>query len=418
MRAPPFLGASLAGAAILAAGLGAPAHPYLIDAVTRAPAPDAVLAAPPLYTALAPFTTTLDALTLLSLHQHYAVLATLALAYAAWRIARARRHHPRTRHRLRTVIREMVLAILALVVWVGVYAAGALLPRPMSSIRMLDPSYVTVDFHSHTDASWDGRRGFDAADNRAWHSAAGFDAAYVSDHRSMAGAAAGMRGNPPRAGTGITVLLPAIEARDRWEHVIAIGIDTTFRFDPRGDWYDPPATDPAHPPLLVLAIPGNLRKIPPNEIHGNARLAAIELADAAPKGIGAIQRDRAEILALADTLRLALVAGSDNHGWGRTAAAWTAMRIPGWRTLTPDSLDRAITYAIRTRGTAAARVLERPSPDPGRSRLALALTVPAVTWTLLRNLTWGERVSWIIWLAAALLIARAATRNTSSANRP
>ncbi|NIQ58279.1 MAG: hypothetical protein GWN71_34530, partial [Gammaproteobacteria bacterium] len=53
-------------------------------------------------------------------------------------------------------------------------------------------------------------------------------------------------------------------------------------------------------------------------------------------------RDRALILAMVDSLDLAPVAATNNHGWGRTAAAWTLMRIPGWEELTPDELSTAI----------------------------------------------------------------------------
>jgi hypothetical protein len=56
------------------------------------------------------------------------------------------------------------------------------------------------------------------------------------------------------------------------------------------------------------------------------------------------------------------------------------------------------------------QVIERRSPDPGSSRLALAATLPAVTWNLLVTLSGAQRVSWIIWswiLAAAVLLFNA-----------
>ena len=69
---------------------------------------------------------------------------------------------------------------------------------------------------------------------------------------------------------------------------------------------------------------------------------AVEANDASPRGLRQSKRDRAQILALADSLDLALVAGSNNHGWGRTAAAWTLIRIPGWQRMSPASLETAI----------------------------------------------------------------------------
>ena len=46
----------------------------------------------------------------------------------------------------------------------------------MARLRVGDPDVLVVDFHSHTEASHDGRRGFTDADDRAWHHDAGFDA--------------------------------------------------------------------------------------------------------------------------------------------------------------------------------------------------------------------------------------------------
>jgi hypothetical protein len=126
-------------------------------------------------------------------------------------------------------------------------------------------------------------------------------------------------------------------------------------------------------------------------------VVAIELSDGAPRGIAQAQRDRARILRLSDSLHLALVAASNNHGWGRTAVAWSVLRIPGWRALTPDSLDNAIQQRIRTARRQAVQVIERRSPSADRSRVALAATLPAVAWNLFVTLSPVERVSWIVW---------------------
>jgi hypothetical protein len=65
------------------------------------------------------------------------------------------------------------------------------------------------------------------------------------------------------------------------------------------------------------------------------------------------------------------------------------------------------------------QVIERRSPDPAGSRLALAATLPAVTWNLLVTLSGAQRVSWIIWswiLAAAVLLY-AARRDSKKETR-
>lgn len=60
------------------------------------------------------------------------------------------------------------------------------------------------------------------------------------------------------------------------------------------------------------------------------------------------------------------------------------LRVPGWRAMPPDSLDRG---------------------DPAVSWLGLAGAVPEFAWLMLRTLSWPERAAWIarawgVWLAA------------------
>jgi predicted metal-dependent phosphoesterase TrpH len=380
----------------------------ILNAETGLPAADATLIHSAAYTMLAPICTLLDALTLLSLQQHAAVLGTVVLCVVVWRVLR-------TRSVRTSIFREVGVGLATLSGILIVYGAGAVIPRPMAAIMMHDPNDVVIDFHSHTNSSWDGRSWFTVERNRAWHAAAGFDVAYVTDHKSVAGAVAGMQRNPEHAGDG-TTLLPGLEARDQYEHVVAIGIDSTFAIDPKGNWHDPVRDTTlavtASAPLLILTIPGNIDRIPDNEKHGFARLYAVELSDAAPKGIGVIQKRRAAILRFADTLNLAVVAGSDNHGYGSTAAGWSVMQIPDWRAMNPAQLDSAIQRGIRIERRHAGRVYMRDSPDPGSSLLATVFTAPLVIWRVLADLDWSERISWLGWI---VLIASIATMLSSRA---
>lgn len=382
----------------------------ILNAETGLPAPDATLVHSAAYTMFAPFCTLLDALTLLSLGQHAAVLATVFLCVIVWRTLRAR-------SRRTSVFREAGVMLATLAGILVVYGAGALVPRPMAAIVTHGADDVVIDFHSHTNSSWDGRTWFTPERNRAWHSGAGFNVAYISDHKTLAGARAGMARNPVHAGDG-TILLPALEARDQYEHVVAIGIDSTLAIDPEGNWHDPVRDTTlavtGTPPLLILTIPGNIDSLPDNERHGFARLYAVELSDAAPKGIGTIQRRRASILRFADTLDLAVVAGSDNHGWGSTAAGWSVMQIPNWRAMNPAQLDSAIQRGIRIQRRHAVRVYVRDSPDPGSSAIATVFTAPLVIWRVLADLDWPERISWLGWI---VLIASIATMLSSRAAR-
>lgn len=126
-------------------------------------------------------------------------------------------------------------------------------------------------------------------------------------------------------------------------------------------------------------------------------LGAIEIADAAPRALDEMTHDQALIRALADSAGLARVASSNNHGWGRTAAAWTVLVIPGWRSLTPVMLERAIRRELRSGIRSRIAVVERRRVNPPAAGAMLAATVPMVAWEMLTTVTPAERISWLAW---------------------
>jgi hypothetical protein len=410
---------------LLIAGALWPVSP-LRDAATGA-ATGARLDLSPAFVVLAPINNTLDALSLLSVREHATVWVALLAGYVVWRCT-ARRRRPAAR-----ATTELRVAATALVCLIAVYATGALVSRPMAAISLpaADSDLVTIDFHSHTNASHDGRTWFTPERNRQWHHAAGFDVAYLSDHFTFAGADAGVRANPPRAGEG-TVLLSAIECLEGGEHVNVLGVTSADYTLFKGRYLAAAAVDAAIAagrtrPVVIQTIPGSLGRVPRPGMPGVVPVAAIEIADAAPRGLSDGDRNHARILALADTLGLAIVAGSDNHGWGRTAAAWSIMRVPGWRTLTPAALEDRIESAIRSDGRHAVRVIERTRPiwptDPGARGfsgwVSIASGVPRfvgeLVWQFTATRSWAERASWLVWLWAA--VGFAFWRRTRSARR-
>src|SRR2546430_5380418 len=151
------------------------------------------------------------------------------------------------------------------------------------------------------------------------------------------------------------------------------------------------------PPILFLSLPGDILRIPLAETTGFVRIAGIELSDGSPRGIAQAARDRVAIIALAERLHLAVVSASDNHGWGRTSPAWSVMRIPGWRAMTPAELDIAIRRTIITRGPHAIAVIARRIPSAPRGKLDVALSGVAVALVMARTMSLTDRVSWIVW---------------------
>jgi hypothetical protein len=381
------------------------------DAVAGGALPGAALRRSPAYVVLAPLSNVLDLLTLLSLRQHIAVLVTLLLLFAIWWWWRGRIMPPTVTTRARRIARVAARVGVPVVAVVGLYAAGLMLPRPMAALDLDLADVIVVDFHSHTRYSHDGRPDWTPEDNRAWHRDAGFGAAYVTDHRTFEGARDAWANNPPLAAEGV-VLLPGIEVVWRGEHVNVLDADRMVRglLDPPQRDIDEQALRMASlvrglEPVVVETIPGDVTKIVPATGPGTAGVRAIELIDGAPRGLGQGRRERARILHLADSLNLALVAGSDHHGWGHTASGWTLMYLPGWRGATPSDLASALTTLIRNGGKRSTRVVERYVADT-ESGLVLPLTAPLVVWGMMRTLSTDERVVWITWAIALFLLMR------------
>jgi hypothetical protein len=367
--------------------------------------PDAGLSAslrtPLAYDLIAPASNVLDALTLLSPAQYWATFGLCAAIFIAlWSYRRIRSRVPFETARFARAALGFVSGAIAVV---GVMLVPS---RPMASLTLGDRDLIAIDFHSHTDASHDGRPGFDAERNREWHSSSGFDAAYVTDHRTFDGALAGAERNPATAGEH-TVLLPGVELRDGDEHPILIGVDPKRMKITSPDWKGAAvAADggPA-PPMLLLSMPGDILRIPMSMTTGAVRVAGIEVADGSPRGMAQSARDRDAILALAGKLHLAIVSATDNHGWGRTPPAWSVMRISGWRAMTPAELDIAIRRTIITQGPRAIEVIARRIASAPRSKLDVALGGVAVALVMMRTMSPTDRVSWIVWSWALYLVS-------------
>lgn len=378
------------------------------DAATLGPIAEAHLELSAGYLAIAPLSAVLDTLTLLGARQHIVVLISLLIIYAAirvWRVRRQAREETKAPRAQPSVRREAGFAALFLLAIVVVYTAAAALPRPMASLAA-DASdvIVTVDFHSHTRFSHDGRPGWDPSDVRAWHRASGFDAAYISDHRTVQGAELGIADNPVEAGQG-TMLLQALEAGWRGEHVNILGANRFYKGLTTTDLRDVDEAAlalasliPNREPIIVETFPGRLDKLVAATGLGTAGIRAIEVVDGSPRGLDQTRILRSRIVHFADSLKVAMVAGSDNHGWGRAAPGWTLLIVPGWRGMRTDSLSSSIETSLR-KGRDATRVVERTIAGEinGDNILELALTLPIVTWTMLTTLSVDERIMWVIW---------------------
>jgi len=374
------------------------------DAATLETIGEARLDATAGYLSIAPISSVFDTLTLLTVGQHIALVLWIILGFVAYRVWRARDATFR-------VGREVIGAGGLLAIIIVVYAAAAIMPRPMAQLVTSDATIIALDFHSHSKYSHDGRRGWDEEDVRAWHHGAGFDAAYITDHATFEGAERGIAANPSQAGEG-TVLLQGLEAVDRGEHVNILSAGRRYRGLTTPDLRDVDDQAlamadliPGTSPIVVETIPGNLSKLSATMPNAAPSIDAIEIVDGSPRGLSQGRRERARIVRLADSLNLALVAGSDNHGWGRAAPGWTLFRIPGWRGMPTDSLSRRIEDILRVGRRQATRVVERRVAD-GTSPISLLFAGPVVTWRMFTTLGADERVMWLVWAWGLVVIVR------------
>jgi hypothetical protein len=385
----------------------------LVDVIRPQSPVAASLRTPFFYDLLAPVSTVLDTLTLLTPAQYWATFALCLVALFAPAIVRNVQRPGE--FSLRRTIALCLRFIGGTVAIVGLMIVGW---RPMAALNLQDPDLIAVDFHSHTSASHDGRADFDAERNREWHRSSGFNAAYITDHQTFAGALSGAEQNPSVAGEGVT-LLPGVELRDGGEHPILLGADPTGSRLTSADLEGAivKSDGGSVPPILLLTMPGNIRQVPPSEYTGPIRLAGIEVSDGCPRGMAQTANEKDKILALAGKLNLAPIAGSDNHGWGRAAPAWSVLRIPGWRTMTPALLDIAIRRTILARSPGTTEVIARRTVGPPSGRVEAALGGVAVTVLMLRTMNLRDRLSWILWSWAGALVSLARARRTRKALR-
>src|SRR5204863_254211 len=157
----------------------------------------------------------------------------------------------------------------------------------------------------------------------------------------------------------------------------------------------------------IETLPGRLDRIVAAKGPGTAGVRSIELVDGSPRGLDEPRIMRSRIVCLADSLNLAMGAGSDNHGWGRASPGWTLLIVPGWRGMRTDSLAASIERSLH-QGRQATRVVERRIAGElnGGNALELTLTLPIVIWRMLATLSVDERVMWIVWVWAITVAVR------------
>jgi hypothetical protein len=352
---------------------------------------------PTAYVTTSPVSRTLDVLSLLSIPQSVwllCVFALLVLASIAWS-ARA--------DSSRLIGRRLIRAFIFIFVSVAVMEALViLLQRPMAKLTVGDPEIVRVDFHSHTRASHDAYQRFTSERNREWHQSGGFDIAFITDHVKWGGAIEAHPRNPARAGERVS-LLTGVEGHYHKVSTIMLALtqaDTAILTGWGELNHGAPSIGRA--PVTIAALPGPIDSVAAAVSETFPEFTGLELIDAAPRGLGQLDRQEDSIRAIARRNHLLLVASSNNHGWGRTVAAWNLIRVPGWRELPPDSVGRLLETPFRLRDTSAVTIVKRLRPQT--HGMNLPLTFPIAAYQTIGGLTWPERSVWLVWIWLTTLV--------------
>lgn len=347
--------------------------PALVDVMTGAPPPDADLVRPVAYTLLAPLSNVLDALTFLSLERAQAFLLEWGVVLVLWGLVRGG-----------AVARRVVRSLLAPLALVLLGVATVTLPRPVPRLVVADSALTVIDYHAHSEASHDGRRGWRVEDLAQWHAAQGFQASYVTDHNVVF----------DRRVEDPIRLLPGVEWSVDAQHVVALGAvspidrgrydrDTRAMLGLFGALHRQGAIGIASLPEYWRNHWDELDQFVTAGVDG------FEIANCAPKAIGFPASARARVLQLAETHDLLVVGASDNHGWGKVTCVW--------------NLSSPSAHGFRSN-----RVIARPIAlaQGDWEPWTAAYTQP---WLMLAGLSWSERSSWITWILV-ILIYRAVPR--------
>ena len=323
---------------------------------------------------LSPVTSILEQLALLPARCHIAIIASVVFAafvFGAMRDLRMATWRS-------SLTQAVSWSVRALAIVIAVYLLGALVPWPMAALRH-PADEVAVDFHSHTDRSHDGRWSFSAARNAEWHRSGGFDVAYLTDHADSAAASTVDLGS-----VRSPILLPGAEFSSAGAHVVRLGLARE------------------RSSALVLTAP-----FPPSAATrlrlAGTTISAVEAIDASPRGLQ-WSRDHPDAARAASAqLSAPLIAASNQHGWGRTAVAWTLLRLPGWHQNTAAELDERIRSLIRAGDTSRIRVIRRRGTEPLPALGSEAWVVPLFLVTVLRTLDQREVVVWLMWIWVPIL---------------
>jgi len=274
---------------------------------------------------------------------------------------------------------------------------GAFAPRPMARLVPEHPDDLLIDFHSHTSYSHDGRPTYKPRKNMQWHHAQGYAAGFITDHNRIDGAVEAQEISRQSWQNEGYRALKGEEVSLHNAHMIVLGV--TKHIDHRLHDGDPLKIEPfikemRNQGMVVIAsLPEYWEHHWGEGVRNFIRwgISGFEIISSAPKALTFPQPLRREVISLAREHNLAITGISDSHGYGSATAAWNVMRLPGWQSMGPDALEKAVLHELKSKGFRSVAVLERQ-----KSYWRTLQPLQAISWTLwiwgvwfLRKLIYG-----------------------------
>jgi len=364
----------------------------LIDLVTDQIPSNCFLSYPTLYTIFAPFFLIADQITLLSLKQHISFIVFLNMGWFLIRFY-LRWGEP---FNLKLVLKEGGKLLLFEVLLSLIYAWAILVPRPMAALVAKDADTLVIDFHSHTQNSWDARKSFSIEKNLLWHAGAGFHATFITDHNVFPDLV-------PPTFKGVQALRGE-EVSLYQSHWVLLGLDGVLS----NTLYDG-GTEGIEKFLKDMKKLGRVvfTSLPEYWFyHWGVELESFidwgadgfEIANSAPQALDFPMEFRRAIIELCRKRNLTVVGISDNHGWGSTCYTWNLMTIPGWRSLARKDLESAVLHRIKMDRFGAVQVVARIKHEPRPFGIARWSDPVFQIWEVSRSIPWTLMLGSLLWM--------------------
>jgi hypothetical protein len=353
---------------------------------------------PTIYIFLAPVFQLADRMTILSAKQ---MLILFIYINAVWVMVRAATLFGR-KVTYKTALAEIVRFIGMNTFVVLCVSLFILLPRPLPTLTVEDQDVIVLDFHTHTNHSWDGRPSASLSNQIHRRRSGGFDAFFVTDHGNRYSALEESAVSARKAGVITPVPFSGEEVSWSLFNLIVLGPEVE---NPEGNNANLNKAQNLllknrdNPETLVIATTDvDWWKHP--EVLDSLLLAGLngfELAKASPRGLNLTVEDRERLVRYARKNNLIITGASDNHGFGYTDYAWNLLRLPGWRSMDPPDLERAVLQEMSQLRPGALTIVTRIKAEPTRNVFLMSIDPFRQLWEMLRSLPTAQAAVFVVY---------------------